>query len=46
MPAEYTGLVVSNAETTLTAYAFLAGYRCARYGVGCAAGFKPLQSVL
>ena len=35
MPAEYRGLVPSNSETTLTAYAFLVHYRCARYRVGC-----------
>jgi hypothetical protein len=35
MRPEYAGLVVSNTETTLTAYAFLVDYRCKRYGVGC-----------
>jgi hypothetical protein len=37
MPSEYLGLVPSNSETTLTAYAFLKLYRCERYGVGCRA---------
>lgn len=32
---EYPGVIPSNAETTLTAYAFLVHYRCHRYGVGC-----------
>jgi hypothetical protein len=37
MPAEYIGVIPSNAETTLTAYAFLVRYRCERFGVGCSA---------
>jgi hypothetical protein len=37
MPPEYRGVIASNAETTLTAYAFLVLYRCERYGVGCRA---------
>jgi hypothetical protein len=35
MEPEYRGLIASNAETTLTGYAFLVLYRCERYGVGC-----------
>jgi putative flippase GtrA/transposase-like protein len=35
MPAEYGGIIPSNAESTLTAYAFLVLYRCERYRVGC-----------
>jgi hypothetical protein len=35
MPPEYTGIIASNTETTITAYAFLASYRCARYRIGC-----------
>lgn len=35
MPPEYTGVIASNSETTLTAYAFLSLYRCLRYSVGC-----------
>jgi putative flippase GtrA len=35
MPAEYDGIIPSNAESTLTAYAFLVVYRCERYRVGC-----------
>ena len=35
MPAEFTGIVSSNTESTLAAYAFLARYRCQRYGQGC-----------
>lgn len=35
MPPEYTGILVSNAETTITAYAFLVDYRCVRYRIGC-----------
>jgi hypothetical protein len=31
MPPEYTGIMASNSETTITAYAFLAAYRCLRY---------------
>ena len=38
MQPEYRGLIASNAETTLTAYAFLVLYRCERYGVGCHPG--------
>jgi hypothetical protein len=42
MPAEYQGVVVSNMETTMDAYAFLKLYRCQKYAVGCAAGLpKP-----
>jgi hypothetical protein len=37
MPPEYRGVIPSNAETTLTAYAFLVRYRCERYGKGCRA---------
>jgi hypothetical protein len=35
MRPEYTGIVVSNIETTASAYAFLAAYRCMRYRVNC-----------
>jgi hypothetical protein len=43
MPPEFTGVIPSNAETTIAAVAFLARYRCQRYGVGCgtARGFGP-----
>jgi hypothetical protein len=39
MPQEYVGLVASNAESSMAAYAFLVRYRCRRYGVGCRAQF-------
>jgi hypothetical protein len=35
MPPEYTGIIASNNETTITAYAFLVAYRCVRYHVRC-----------
>jgi len=35
MPPEYLGLRPTDSETGFDAYAFLALYRCARYGVGC-----------
>jgi hypothetical protein len=45
MAPEYRGIIPSNAETTLTAYAFLTLYRCQRYRVGCGkpsgAGERP-----
>jgi hypothetical protein len=37
MPREYAGAVASDSETTFDGYAFLVTYRCARFGVGCAA---------
>lgn len=45
MPPEYRGLIASNAETTLTAYAFLVRYRCERYGVGCRAPVRARQQL-
>jgi hypothetical protein len=36
MPPEYTGLIVSDSETTFDGWAFLITYRCARFKVGCA----------
>ncbi|MGX6449330.1 hypothetical protein ACVU7I_14880, partial [Patulibacter sp. S7RM1-6] len=41
MPREYVGFVASNAETSMAAYAFLARYRCARFGTGCRGRFLP-----
>lgn len=38
MPNEYHGVLVSDMETSLNAYAFLVLYRCKKYGVGCASG--------
>ncbi len=35
MPAEYTGLIVSDSETTFDGWAFLTTYRCARFKIGC-----------
>jgi hypothetical protein len=35
MPPEYTGIITSNSESTITAYAFLVAYRCVRYDTGC-----------
>jgi len=35
MPPEYLGPRPTDSETGFDAYAFLALYRCARYGVGC-----------
>jgi hypothetical protein len=35
MPAEYLGVLVTNAETTTAAYAFLTQYRCAKYHTNC-----------
>jgi hypothetical protein len=43
MPPEYTGIVASNSETSITAYAVLAAYRCLRYHVGCS-GLAAWQS--
>ena len=37
MPPEYTGLVVSDSETTFDGWAFLTTYRCARFHIGCTA---------
>ena len=34
-PEEYLGLIATNAETTLSVWAFLIRYRCLRYNVGC-----------
>jgi hypothetical protein len=45
MPPEYRGLIASNAETTLTAHAFLVLYRCERYGVGCRAPVRARQQL-
>jgi hypothetical protein len=36
MPAEYTGLIVSDSETTFDGWAFLTTYRCARFKIDCA----------
>jgi hypothetical protein len=36
VPPEYRGAIASNSETSLTAYAFLTLYRCARFRAGCA----------
>jgi hypothetical protein len=36
MPPEYTGLIVSDSETTFDGWAFLTTYRCARFHTGCA----------
>jgi len=38
MPAEFTGIIPSNTESTMAVYAFLARYRCQRYGQGCGPG--------
>ena len=48
MPAEFTGIIPSNAESTMAAYAFLARYRCQRYGEGCGPGasFGPSTSAM
>jgi hypothetical protein len=43
MAPEYRGVIASNAETTLTAYAFLVLYRCERYGAGCRARARVRQ---
>lgn len=36
MPPEYTGLIVSDSETTFDGWAFLTTYRCARFNIDCA----------
>lgn len=46
MPREYVGFVASNAETSMAAYAFLARYRCARFGAGCRGRFRPGTGVV
>ena len=45
MAPEYRGVIASNAETTLTAYAFLVLYRCERYDVGCRARARVRQQL-
>ena len=46
MAPEYRGVIPSNAETTLTAYAFLTLYRCQRFRVGCGkpSGASPAET--
>lgn len=46
MEDEYRGIAVSNAETNLASYAFLAQYRCLKYSVGCAGLGEPHTMVV